>query len=281
MQYTGTMQVTTNPFSTMSSEPTPNQPSIFPGEVFTNTAEFDSGIRQLLPRYDDLLDGLARCVPATATQVLELGCGTGELSLRLLAHCPQAQLVAMDYSPRMLDFARSKADRAGYGDRVRWVEGDFGAWAIGDDLGERAIALDPFSDKASSHNTGFDACVSSLAIHHLSDDMKVKLFAKIQGVLRPGGYFWNGDPVLPESAEVADIHQAVRDAWAREQGSTLADIRARLGMGGSTAHGYSGQDRLATLSDHLQWLKDTGFAGVAVPWKYYGLALFGGWTPTN
>lgn len=51
---------------------------MFPGEVFANTADFDTGIRQLLPRYDEMLDVLVRCIPSTAQSILELGCGTGE-----------------------------------------------------------------------------------------------------------------------------------------------------------------------------------------------------------
>lgn len=31
---------------------------IFPGEVFAATGDFDSGIRQLLPRYDDRKTGI-------------------------------------------------------------------------------------------------------------------------------------------------------------------------------------------------------------------------------
>ncbi|MEQ8957570.1 MAG: SAM-dependent methyltransferase, partial [Coleofasciculus sp. C2-GNP5-27] len=33
---------------------------------------------------------------------------------------------------------------------------------------------------------------------------------------------------------------------------------------------------LATLAAHLEMLKAAGFESVAVPWKYYGLAVFGG-----
>ena len=57
---------------------------IFPGEVFASTANFDTSIRQLLPRYDEMLDAITRCLPTTAKRILELGCGTGKLSLKVL-----------------------------------------------------------------------------------------------------------------------------------------------------------------------------------------------------
>ena len=73
------------------------QTDIFPGEVFANTDEFDTGIRELLPKYDELLETIVRCVPAESRTVLNLGCGTGELSLKLLRTYPHLRVVAVDY----------------------------------------------------------------------------------------------------------------------------------------------------------------------------------------
>ena len=106
--------------------------------------------------------------------------------------------------------------------------------------------------------------------------MKLKLFQRIAAILRPGGYFGNADPILPESPVLTEVYQAAREKWAAQQGNTLTEVRARLGS--STQQGYSSQDQLATLEAHLQMLTQSGFKTVAVPWKYYGLAVFGGWT---
>lgn len=180
-----------------------NQSAIYPGEVFADTSVFDTGIRQLLPYYDFLLDTLVACVPTEATHLLELGCGTGELSSRLLKHCPSARLVALDYSPRMVTTTTAKLRELGLVDRARVLEVDFGAWANGE-LSEEI-------------DTGFDACVSSLAIHHLDDGMKKRLFGCISRNLKSGGSFWNADPVLLES-RLSDIYQQVREEWTRGRG---------------------------------------------------------------
>ena len=234
----------------------------FPGEVFADIADFDSSIRQLLPRYDEMLAAIANCSPPQAERILELGCGTGELSLKILERCPASRLVAIDYSPRMLQCARTKLQAAGYGERINWIEADFGDWANG----------------TTPLGTGnqLDACISSLAIHHLTDEMKLKLFQQIHRCLKPGGCFWNADPVLPEAPPLSESYQAIREDWARQQGTTLTEIRSKLGN--SNSHGHSSHDRLATLSTHLQLLKTAGFDTIAVPWKYYGLAVFGGWS---
>ncbi|NMG08527.1 class I SAM-dependent methyltransferase [Brasilonema sp. UFV-L1] len=238
---------------------------LFPGEVFTNTADFDTGIRQLLPRYDEILSVITHCLPHEVHRILELGCGTGELSLRILNRCPDTQVVAIDYSPRMLQFAQEKIIAAGYGERWTGVEVDFGDWA------NHSEELDIDRE--------FDACVSSLAIHHLKDEMKLKLFQRICDSLKEGGCFWNADPILPESPHFAEVYKAVREEWASQQGTSLAQIRTKIGN--TSTYGHSNQDQLATLDAHLQMLTKAGFETVAVPWKYYGLAVFGGWTHCN
>lgn len=244
----------------MSSHPTDRQhpKAIFPGEVFADTNDFDGGIRQLLPNYDEMLDAVASCLPSHAQRILDLGCGTGGLSIKVFQRCPTAKIMALDYSPRMIEFAKSKLEAAGYAPQWTAMQADFGDWANH----QLAVA------------DGFDACVSSLAIHHLNDEMKLKLFSRIHECLHPGGVFWNADPVLPEFPALADIYQQIGEHWAVQQGATLAAVRAKIGK--STAYGYSNPDQLATLDAHLQMLQTAGFTSVAVPWKYYGWAVFGG-----
>lgn len=249
-------------FVNLSSNPDPTaQPQpIFPGEVFANPADFDPGMRQLLPRYDEMLDTLTRCIPPHAQRILELGCGTGELSLKILHRYPEVQIVALDYSPRMLQLAQQKIESAGYSGRWTRIQADFGDWAN-------------YPEKLGI-GIGFDACVSSLAIHHLTHEMKFKLFQRIRASLNSEGVFWNADPILPEFPALAAVYQAVREEWATQQGTTLAEIRAKIGK--SLPYGYSYPDQLATLDAHLQMLTEAGFKTVAVLWKYYGLAVFGG-----
>lgn len=246
----------TNPIQTPPDSAIPN--SIFPGEVFAKTAEFDLYIRQLLPRYDEMLEAIARCIPSQAKRILDLGCGTGELSVKVLQRYRDVQVVGVDYSPRMIEFATAKLETAGYRQQWTGIEGDFGDWA----------------NHQLSVGGGFDACVSSLAIHHLTDEMKVKLFTKIRESLNPGGVFWNADPVVPESPILSETYKHIREEWCVKQGTTLTEVRTKTGK--SIPYGYSQPDQLVTLATHLDMLKTAGFESVAVPWKYYGLAVFGG-----
>lgn len=99
--------------------------------------------------------------------VLDLGCGTGNLSLGLKHF---KRLVCVDISNNMLDIARSKlADL----DNVEFVKADL---------------LEHFEDPAI-----FDAIVSTYAIHHLTEVEKPILFRQIYRSLQPGGMAVFGD----------------------------------------------------------------------------------------
>ncbi len=95
-----------------------------------------------------------------------------------------------------------------------------------------------------------DAVVSGLAIHHLEDERKRELFSEIHALLTPGGVFANLDLVSSASPQ---LHERFR----REIGRTEDDPT----------------DRLAGLTEQLQWLRDVAFAEVECHFKWLELAL--------
>jgi ubiquinone/menaquinone biosynthesis C-methylase UbiE len=60
-------------------------------------------------------------LPATA-QILDAGCGTGEMTLRLAQMFPAAKLLGVDILAGHLELARRRADQLGLADRVRFEE---------------------------------------------------------------------------------------------------------------------------------------------------------------
>jgi ubiquinone/menaquinone biosynthesis C-methylase UbiE len=99
-------------------------------------------------------------------QVLEVGCGTGDVAIAACAPAgPRGSVAAIDASPEMLAVARSKAARAG-------VTVDF--------------RLEPI-EALTFPDATFDVVLSSLMMHHLPDDLKRQGLAEIARVLKPGG----------------------------------------------------------------------------------------------
>lgn len=118
-------------------------------------------------------------VPRTARRILDLGTGDGRLLALLRIDRPDAEAVALDFSPTMLEAARARFR----GDnQVRIIEHNLEA---------------PLPDLGH-----FDAVVSSFAIHHVPDARKRALYAEIHAALTPGGVFCNLEHVAPGSPEL-------------------------------------------------------------------------------
>ena len=109
-----------------------------------------------------LLDHLR---PEDADTVLDAGCGTGRVTEEVLDRLPQARIVALDGSRRMLDEAARRLAPAVEAGRVTFVHADLG----------RPLPLD----------TPVDAVVSTATFHWVLDHDA--LFRNLAAVLRPGG----------------------------------------------------------------------------------------------
>ncbi|MCC6612495.1 MAG: class I SAM-dependent methyltransferase [Anaerolineae bacterium] len=98
--------------------------------------------------------------------VLDVGCGTGDLTLVAKARAgSDGWVCGIDAAPEMIEVARAKALKQGR-------EIDFRVEAI-----ERL----PFDDDS------FDVALSSMMMHHLPDDLKRAGLREVYRVLKPGG----------------------------------------------------------------------------------------------
>src|SRR5687768_15440914 len=69
---------------------------------------YDSLIRRCVPRYEEMTRALVECLPAAAQEIVELGCGTGNLSLALAARFPAARITFVDASEEMVRLTRER-----------------------------------------------------------------------------------------------------------------------------------------------------------------------------
>jgi ubiquinone/menaquinone biosynthesis C-methylase UbiE len=113
--------------------------------------------------HDRVVAAIVRQVRGVAAPVVvDVGCGTGRLLLRLRAALPSATLVGIDPSAAMIDVARGK-------DGLRGVRLEVGS--------SESLPL----DSASA-----DVVVSTVSFHHWSD--QAGGLRDVARVLRPGGH---------------------------------------------------------------------------------------------
>ena len=109
----------------------------------------------------DVLDRLALRGDET---VLDVGCGSGRVTERLLERLPHGRVIALDGSPSMISAARERLAR--FGERVTYVVADLGA----------PLPLE---------RAAIDAVLSTATFHWVRDHDA--LFHSLAAVLRPGG----------------------------------------------------------------------------------------------
>ena len=167
-----------------------------------------------IPGYEELQAAVTAATEGIqATTVLELGTGTGETALRVLAQHPDARWTGIDASAAMLARARARLPA------------------------DADLRLARLEDPLPSGP--FDLVVSVLAVHHLAGDAKRDLFTRIAQV---SDNFVLGDLVVPEDPKYAtieidwdyDLPSSVADqlAWLREAGfdANAAHVRPDLAV---------------------------------------------------
>lgn len=196
-------------------------------------------ISRCVPRYTEIFYNLFHYIPddLQPKQILDLGCGTGNLTEAALKHYPDATIHALDISADILNECRVRF--AGH-HNIRYHQQDFSQ-------------LD-FADES------FDLVISSIAIHHIQDPEKVALYRKVYRLLRPGGVFVFADQTRGITGEIYQKHISRWKEEAFKLGSTEADWN--LWMEHQDAHDYH-----TPVGWHLKELEDTGFGLVDVIWK--------------
>jgi 2-polyprenyl-3-methyl-5-hydroxy-6-metoxy-1,4-benzoquinol methylase len=142
-------------------------------------------VDQFLEIFQDFREGV----------VLDLGCGPGDILIRLAQACPSLTLIGVDASEPMINLAQTAIDEANVGDRVR-------------------VLCQRFQDIKLPEQA--DAIISNSLVHHVPNPFQFWYAMKQLG--KPGAPVLVMDLLRPETTEEA---QALVDQYAANEPEQL------------------------------------------------------------
>ena len=233
-------------------------------------------------RFTALIDAVEEGTGRPDPLVLDLGCGPGSLSVRLLGRLPQATVIGIDADPVALTLARA---------------------AYSDLPGLRLVDLDlrvPGWSRRLQLSRPADAAVSTTALHWLLETELGAMYAELAGVLRPGGLLLNGDHFVLDaerSPVLARLDLALRhredlrrfpgghaESWHEWWDAAAADpVLSRHVAERQRRHVDAGHHGTSStlLATHVDALTRAGFAEIGTLWQRGDNRLLCGVLPAN
>ena len=189
----------------------------------------------------------AKYVNPNAKELLDIGCGAGNYTLKMLSKIPDLHCTLNDLSLPMLEKAKERAAAQTKGNVV----------TIQDDM--RNL------DLPENH---FDIVLAAATFHHLRDDADWELvFSKIYKALKPGGSIWISDLIAHDAAPVSKLFEDKYGAYLE----TLGGPEYRQKVFDYIAY----EDTPRSLNYQLDLLKKVGFRATEILHKNSCFAAFG------
>lgn len=204
------------------------------------SSKYSELIVKCVPRYPELIYNMFQYIPEkfNPKRILDLGCGTGNLTDQMFKKFPEAEIDALDISEEILNESRKRFNHT---PNIRYIQADF-----------KSLHLPPGS---------YDLVMSSIAIHHIEDTEKIKLYTEVFQALRPGGIFIFADQTRGITDE---IYKKNISCW-KEEAMKLGSTRENwdMWMAHQDAHDFH-----TPVNWHFQELEKAGFSETDILWKY-------------
>lgn len=207
---------------------------------FADVEAYDRRIKRFVPYYEEMMASVLACLSQIENRcsILELGCGTGNLSLKMLEKAPNARLTAVDLVDEMVQACRERL--INYQERTDFICADMVEFC---------------------RPGAFDYVLSNLALHYPeTDKKKLQTCRNVFKSLKPGGFF--SFSVMLDG-ETQELRQRIWKMWEQdvlENGVSSAELEEWC----TTCHKT---DYPVPSSLWFRWLKETGFT-------YYDLIWF-------
>lgn len=194
-----------------------------------------------------LIADAASSVTPRAASLLDVGCGAGNYTLKLLERLPNLEVTLVDLSRPMLDRALERVSRVTSG-KVTALQGDIRELPLGE--------------------ARFDIIAAAAVLHHLREAEEWRgVFSKFHTSLKAGGSLWISDLIEHSDARVQSL------MW-RRYGAFLTQCQDAAYRDWVFAH-IEEEDTPRPLMFQLDLLRAVGFKEVEILHKNSCFAAFG------
>lgn len=176
-------------------------------------------------------------------KILDLCCGTGDMSFLLSRMNSKAEIVGIDFSKKMLETANKKKRNIRY-DNIEFIEGNVRHIEFEDDT--------------------FDSVIISFGIKNVTDYEQV--FREMERVVKPGGTIYCLDTFVPDGVRMRSLYKICTNFIK----PVLGTVIARKGKDYRILN--KSKDKLMNRAQISQTLKQCGFRDVGCYRHMFGIA---------
>lgn len=211
-------------------------------------ALFDQFFFKVMPRYEEMLQALIAALPfdkKDKLRIVDLGCGTGNLTEKLIQVYPGASITCIDLAENMLKMAKSKLKDH---PNIRFWLGDV---------------------RRFDYQENYDLIVASMVLHHVEGREKPRFYRRLYQALSKRGVFFCIDIFVSSNDHLQKLCMDKWKTFMQANGLPLKRINEMIMR-------HQKEDRPVVFADELKIMRQAGFSCVEVILKHYNFALYGG-----
>lgn len=210
-------------------------------------AVFDQSFFKVMPRYEEMMQALIDALPFERKEklkIIDLGCGTGNLSKKLMLTYPNAHITCIDMAENMITMAKSKLKK--YRNVTFWL-GDM---------------------RDFEYKEQFDLIAASMVLHHVEGKDKPRFYQELYNSLSKRGVFFCIDIFLSSNNHLQELFIDKWKAFMSANGLPLEKISDMILR-------HQREDRPVLFTDELSIMRRAGFRCIDVILKHYNFAVYG------
>jgi tRNA (cmo5U34)-methyltransferase len=200
--------------------------------------DYTSDMMGCVPHYSKLISVFTSCLPKKfiPKYILDLGCGNGNVTSKLLQLFPESNFTLLDASQEMIAICKARFKSS----KVEYVNSYFNNYRFKSDY--------------------YNLITAGFSLHHCDSEEKKTLFKHIYKSLKKGGVFSFSDLMINKNKPE---HSKLLKEWKTFVNRTFPDGEKWKWL----MEHYNEFDKPDDYIDQIQWLKEAGFKIINLPFK--------------